>query len=357
MDFGLNIPTKAASWKVVKRAEELGFSHAWFFDTPLINAEPFVAMGAAAVKTSKIKLCTGVLIPSNRLAPVTASGLATLNALAPGRIVFGVSTGFTGRRAMGLGAITLAQMEKYIEMVDDLLKGKIIDWAEGEDGESRKITFLNPELELINIKDRIPLFISAFGPKSRALTAKHGAGWMTGSSNPSREKAELDDFRAAWIANNRDPKDIYISLGVNGCVLGEGEPADSPRSLAQAGPSAAIAFHNLVEIEQFGSITPGAPNFRFPAELEAYRRVYETYEPSDARYISNHKGHLMFVRPEEKHITANVIRGLTTTGTLPEIVERVRGIKASGYQQVRFNTVPGHEEDMLNHWADVMAKV
>jgi hypothetical protein len=54
----------------------------------------------------RIRLCTGVLIPSNRIAPVAASALASLNALAPGRIHFGVGTGFTARRTMGLLAIT-----------------------------------------------------------------------------------------------------------------------------------------------------------------------------------------------------------------------------------------------------------
>ena len=56
------------SWKVVKRAEELGFTHAWFYDTQMLTADCFVAMGAAAMKTSRIRLGTGVLIPSNRIA-------------------------------------------------------------------------------------------------------------------------------------------------------------------------------------------------------------------------------------------------------------------------------------------------
>src|SRR5262247_4824319 len=102
MDFGINLATAAESWKVVKRAEELGYSRAWFYDTQLLNAELFVAMTAAAMQTSRIRLGTGVMIPSNRIAPVAASGLASLNALAPGRIDFGISTGFTARRTMGL---------------------------------------------------------------------------------------------------------------------------------------------------------------------------------------------------------------------------------------------------------------
>ena len=64
---------------------------------------------------------TGVLIPSNRIAPVAANAFATLNQLAPGRIDFGVGTGFTGRRAMGLGALKLADMEEYIRIVTSML--------------------------------------------------------------------------------------------------------------------------------------------------------------------------------------------------------------------------------------------
>src|SRR5580704_2340955 len=126
MEFGIAVSTAADSWKVVARAEQLGFARAWFYDTQMISADCFVAMGAAAVKTSRIRLCTGVLTPSNRIAPVAASGLASLNALAPGRIIFGIGTGFTGRRTMGLGPVTLAVMEGYIRAVEGLLRGATI---------------------------------------------------------------------------------------------------------------------------------------------------------------------------------------------------------------------------------------
>ena len=89
-----------------QKAEALGFTHAWFFDTQMITADCFVSMTAAAMKTSRIRLGTGVLVPSNRIAAVTANAFATLNGLAPGRIDFGVGTGFSARRAMGLGAMS-----------------------------------------------------------------------------------------------------------------------------------------------------------------------------------------------------------------------------------------------------------
>src|ERR1700738_351524 len=133
MDFGIALPTAADSWKLAQRAEELGFSHAWFYDTQMLCADCFVAMGAAAVHTSRIRLGTGVLIPTNRIAPVAANAFASLNQLAPGRIDFGVGTGFTGRRTMGLGAMKQSDMEEYIRVVMALLRNEVVEFeVEGQ---------------------------------------------------------------------------------------------------------------------------------------------------------------------------------------------------------------------------------
>src|SRR6202051_710720 len=121
MDFGIGIASASHSWKAGQGGEEMGSAHRWFYDTQRIAADPFVAMAAAAIKTTKIRLGTGVLVPSNRIAAVTANAFATLNGLAPGRIDFGVGTGFSARRAMGLGAMRLADMEEYIRVVYGLL--------------------------------------------------------------------------------------------------------------------------------------------------------------------------------------------------------------------------------------------
>src|SRR5262249_28755413 len=145
-----------------------------------------------------IQLCTGVLIPSNRIAPVAASALASLNALAPGRIHFGVGTGFTARRTMGLRAITLARLAEYVRVVQGLLKGETIEWS--AEGRSHKIRFLNPELELINLHDPIPVHISAFGPRGRSLTAKLGAHWITAMRGAQPAIAALAEMQKAWQA-------------------------------------------------------------------------------------------------------------------------------------------------------------
>jgi 5,10-methylenetetrahydromethanopterin reductase len=42
----------------------------------MITADCFVGMGAAAMKTTRIRLGTGVLVPSSRIAAVTANAFA-----------------------------------------------------------------------------------------------------------------------------------------------------------------------------------------------------------------------------------------------------------------------------------------
>src|SRR5262252_3892441 len=237
MNFDIFLAPAADSWKVVQRAEALGFTRAWFYDTQLLNSELFASMAAAAVQTTKIRLGTGVLIPSNRIAPVAASGLASLNALAPGRIDFGVSTGFTARRTMGLRPVKLADLEEYIRVVVGLLAGQTIEWT--FESQRRKIRFLNPEVGAINITDPIPLHIAAMGPRARQLAARLGAGFIHATGSVAHGRAGIVDMQTAWHQAGREASALRATAALGGCVLGPGEAADSPRARAQAGPTAA----------------------------------------------------------------------------------------------------------------------
>ena len=97
MDYGIAIPSYINAWKDVQAAEKAGFTHAWFFDSQLIYSDVWATMALAAENTEKIKLGTLVAIPSNRIVPVTAAAAATINKLAPGRVIVGIGTGYTGR--------------------------------------------------------------------------------------------------------------------------------------------------------------------------------------------------------------------------------------------------------------------
>jgi 5,10-methylenetetrahydromethanopterin reductase len=351
MQFAIAIPTDAHSWRVVRRAEELGFARAWFYDTQMPSADPFVAMAAAAVKTTRIRLGTGVLIPSNRIAPVAANAFASLNKLAPGRIDFGVGTGFTGRRAMGLCALRLAELEEHIRVVMALLRGETVE-AELE-RKKRLIRLLNPELGLINTRDRIPLWVAAAGPRARALTAKLGAGWIAAAGNVDGAVAALADMRKHWQAAGREAEPLAATVVTGGAVLEEGEPADSPRAIAPAGPRAAMLLHQAADAALSGwpTLTPA------PAELAetvaGYVELARRFTPQGASYLENHRGHLMFVKPEERpFVTAELIRRTTYTATEKDLKDRFAALAAAGYSEIAVQIVPG-QEHAIEDWGRI----
>lgn len=351
MDFGIALPTAADSWKLAQRAEELGFSHAWFYDTQMLSADCFVAMGAAAVNTKRIRLGTGVLVPSNRIAPVAANALATLNQLAPGRIDFGVGTGFTARRAMGFGAIKVKDMETYIHQVYGLLRRETVDFE--MEGQSRKIRFLNPELPLFNTADPIALHLSAFGPRTRALTAKLKAGWIDFVGRVENGIKEVQAMREAWLKEGHALGDLSATAFALGCVLEDGEPADSPRAMAQAGPRAAVMLHRAAD-EALAGLSPGISMLsKSTPELQGYIDLARDFEPKDARYLQNHRGHLMFVKPEEKKfVTADLIQATSFTAPEAEIKRRIDALRSGGYTQFTIQLVPGQEQ-ALGDWARI----
>lgn len=349
MDFGIALPSMLDSWKTVKRAEELGLSHAWFYDTQMLSPDIFVAMALAADKTSRIKLGMGVMVPTNRIAPVAANGLASLNKLAPGRIIFGVGTGFTARNTMGLGPMRLTEMREYIRVVRELLSGNMVEWE--CEGARRKIRFLNPE-GFINITDRIPLHISAFAPKARKLTAEIADGWMTFSSSVPRAIHEAGELAKSCEALGRAPRSLYRTVFALGCVLGEKESAASARAKAQAGPMSVVFLHGLVEATLGLNLPP-----EIQPVLESYRKQHATYQPADARYLQMHTMHLLGVRPEEeKFLSPEFIAATTFTATAPELRDRIRALGAAGYDQFVVQLVPGHES-ALEDWARVFESV
>jgi 5,10-methylenetetrahydromethanopterin reductase len=348
VDFGIALAPGVDAWRWVRRAEGLGFSHAWLYDTQLLCTDFFVAAALAAEKTSRIRIGPGVLVPTNRIAPVAANGLASLAALAPGRIDFGVGTGFTARLTMGLGAMRLRDLREYLRVVRGMLAGETVEWS--HEGMRRKIRFLNPEAGLIDIGHRIPIHLSAFAPKARALAAEIADGWMNFVSVLPMALHEVGAMADACRAAGRDPATLYKTGFTLGCVLRHGEDAGSPRARAQAGPLVSVFFHGVVEDAIKAGLLP--PDLQ--AAVADYRRLYETFEPADARYLQMHTGHLLWVRPEEaRFVTPELIRTTTFTGTREELRDRIRGLRDAGYDQLAIQLVHGHES-AIDDWARVV---
>ena len=110
MDFGFVFMGDCHIHSDVKFAEDHGFSHAWLYDSQMLGSEVYAALALCADRTEKIKIGPGVTNPKSRIAPLSACGMATINSLAPGRVVMGIGTGNTTRRTLGMPAAKVAEL-------------------------------------------------------------------------------------------------------------------------------------------------------------------------------------------------------------------------------------------------------
>jgi 5,10-methylenetetrahydromethanopterin reductase len=352
MEFGISYPARPDAWKDLVVAEDHGFSQCWFYDSQMLYSDVYVCMAMAAEHTKRMKLATGVAIPSNRIEPVTAHSIATINLLAPGRTVLGVGTGFTGRNTMGLPPVPLDQMRSYVEMVRKLLKGEEVLYREGK--RERWIRFLHQDNGYINLKDPIPIHLAADGEKALELAGEIADGWLTVMADAPRFRQKFDAVKKGAARAGRSLANFPTAALTTGCVLRDGESITSPRVVERVGPFAMVMLHALWEQSTVSAGVQGPL-----AKLwERYRDEYvaRMKTPADRRYLEMHEGHLIYMRPgEEKYVDESLVR-TTLTGRGEEIIARIKALEAEGLKQVAIQVVNNGREMIEEFGREVVAK-
>ncbi len=212
---------------------------------------------------------------------------------------------------------------------------------------------MNPELGLINTRDPIGLYVAASGPRARQLTAKLGAGWINTTADVAAGVAALKEMRGLWAAAGRATEALDAVVLTGGVVLDEDEPADSPRAVAQAGPRAAMLLHRAADAALMGWPAIAAMPPSVADAIAGYVALAGKFRPQGAHYLENHRGHLMFVKPEERpYVTADLIRLTTFAATERELKERIAALAAAGYGEIAIQIVPG-QEHAIEDWGRI----
>ena len=152
----------------VRDAEALGYDRMGVWDSPALFRDPWMTLGAVARETSTIRLGTWVSNPVSRHPVVTASAIATLEDLAPGRTYFGIGSGGTGVWHLGHPAARLADLREYVATVRGLL-------AEG------RATYQGSDCRLEWGRGvSVPIVMSAHGPRALRLAGEIADGVICG---------------------------------------------------------------------------------------------------------------------------------------------------------------------------------
>jgi alkanesulfonate monooxygenase SsuD/methylene tetrahydromethanopterin reductase-like flavin-dependent oxidoreductase (luciferase family) len=344
MDFGVIFLSHVESYKEAMRAESQGFSHAWFGDSQMVWADVYQCMALCATHTKTIKLGTNVTNPSSRIAPVTAGNFATLNVLAPGRVIMGIGTGNTSRRTLGMPAAKLAELRSHIDVCRGLLSGETVPYQEGE--RQRMITFLNPDCGFINLKDSIPVYVAGSGPKTLELAGEIGDGVILfGTVGDSLLKYTLEHIRRGAERAGKRLEDLYILVLT---ALHFTKPGESLADLQQAVGPLVTSECNIFALSV-------KDPFELPGDIRddlmAFKNAYRTpTAPIETRHLDLYTGYCAEFKPEhEPLVTDKMIKETTLTGTPEEIRERVRKMQELGVKQVAVAAGESDLNDFATH--------
>jgi 5,10-methylenetetrahydromethanopterin reductase len=221
MKISLGTPPGPRARELARRAEQLGYDGIWLFDSAAIYEDVWAHLALIADATERIHLGTAVLVPNLRHVMATASAIATIDRLAPGRLACAIGTGYTARLILGKPALSWKTTRAYVEQLKGLLRGEVVTI----DGERCQMIH-RPELAEPR-PIHVPILLSAFGPKGLAITREVADGWMGGAPAPER-------FARA----------VHM---VNGTVLAPGESPGAKRVVESVGPWQAGMYHYLWE--------------------------------------------------------------------------------------------------------------
>jgi alkanesulfonate monooxygenase SsuD/methylene tetrahydromethanopterin reductase-like flavin-dependent oxidoreductase (luciferase family) len=240
-----------------KRAEDLGFSHAWTYDHLTWrghrDAAWYAAMPtltAAALSTDRIRLGPLVASPNFRHPLPFAKELITLDDISRGRLIVGLGAGGTGWDATMLGHAAWPARERvrrfaeFVAVTDQLLR----DPATSHAGQYYSTNEARTYPGCVQ-QPRVPFAIAAEGDLTMRVAAEHGQAWVTtggraGVGLAPRDGAaivteQIESLTEACVAAGRDGASIdrvvLTGLSLDSCLGSRGQFEDAAGSYAGAG--------------------------------------------------------------------------------------------------------------------------
>lgn len=209
-----------------QEAERLGFDSVWVAESWGNDAFTFAAWVAAHTQT--IKIGTGVVQIAARTPTATAMAAVTLDHLSQGRLILGLGVsgpqvveGWYGRPSNK----PLARTREYVEIIRKALKR---EGPLSNDGEFYPLPYrgegsvgLGKPLKIMThpLRDEIPIFLGAEGPKNVTQTVEIADGWLPLYYSPYRPEVYADQlkgmkpgFEIAALVNVTVTDDVSAAL-------------------------------------------------------------------------------------------------------------------------------------------------
>ncbi|HEY5316639.1 MAG TPA: LLM class F420-dependent oxidoreductase [Solirubrobacteraceae bacterium] len=210
----------AGAAELIAEAEKLGYDSLWTAEA--YGSDALMPLAWWGASTKRLRLGTGIVQISARTPAATAMAAMTLDHLSGGRLILGLGVsgpqvveGWYGQPF----AKPLARMREYIGILRQI-------WArEGpltNDGPHYPLPLPGTELgkplksTIHPLREDIPIFLAAEGPKNIALAAEICDGWLALFYSPEHEDFYSEALAEGFAAPGarRTAEDFEVTAGV-----------------------------------------------------------------------------------------------------------------------------------------------
>lgn len=220
--YGLMLPSfdpyRLGAYPVLdaaERAERLGFDSAWVGDHLQYHApvlEPCVALAAVAARTRRLRLGFAVMLLPLRHPVWVAKQLATIEALAPGRVVLGAGVGGENPAEYEAAGVPVAErgrrLDEALEIVGRLLEGGPVDHP------GPLLPVRSPGLEPVPGR-RLPLVLGGRSEAAQARAARIADAWLGVWLSPERVTAARERIAGLAAAAGRPAPQTLMMVFAN----------------------------------------------------------------------------------------------------------------------------------------------
>jgi probable F420-dependent oxidoreductase len=329
LTFGVTVlpdPPYSRLVELMQLAEENGFDNGWTYDSHILWQESYPLLTLAATKTTRLKLGHCVTNPGIREPTVTASAYATLHDASDGRMVMGIGRGDSSRRVVGLQPVKVAEFERALSMIKDLMNGRPVEW----NGKELELKWVRKELP------EIPMYVAGYGPKALAVAGRVADGIIIQLADPEVVQWIMATARRAAEEAGRDPSELKCHV----CA-----PSHISDDLADARNQvrwfpAMVSNHVMDLIERYGWES------EIPKALTDYVKARKFYDYKDHSRVG--AAHGEFVSDE-------ICDRFCVLGTPDEATRKLRELESLGVDHFNIYLMThGQEETLQAYGNDVI---
>jgi F420-dependent oxidoreductase-like protein len=318
---------------LVLEAERLGFSVVWAAEA--YGSDAVSVLAYLAAKTSTIDLGSAVLQIPARTPTMTAMTAATLDTLSGGRFRLGlgvsgpqVSEGWHGVRF----AKPLARTREYVDIVKLALSRERVRY----DGATYQLPLpdgLGKALHLMlhPVREHIPIYLAAIGPKNLELAGEIADGWQPVFFAPEHAADHLDLIRTGRAKVGKDLHGFDVAATVPVRVGDDPEQCAAP-----VRPYAALYIGGMGSREQnFYNALAVRMGYEEAAATVQERYLARDYEGAAAAVPFEFVDHTSLLGPVERiadRMQALAEAGVTTVSVAPygdSTAERIDILRAA----------------------------